>query len=102
MTQQSASLDNFYPMMDEYEALDAQIKELSERRDELGKELRSVLVDRGTVNRERYEICVEMQQGRLTFSQASKKLAESELGVDLTPYYNQGAPFTTLKIKRFA
>ena len=89
------SLDNIKPLLVEYGQLRMERDTLNARMKELEGAIRPVLVDHGEVVADGFAFTCTMTAGRKTLD---KKALEAA-GIDLEPFYKQGAPFTTLKVK---
>ena len=92
----SSKYDNIAGYVEELGAITAEIKALTERKKFLEESVRPVLMDEGEKLFGDYAVVVKSAVGRKSLD---KKAVEAA-GIDLTPYYTQGKPFTTLSIKK--
>lgn len=88
--------ENQMPIIEDYCNLVAKKKALEAAIKELDPQVRPLLEDQGNVlvGRE-YTAELKVMAGRKSLD---KKAVEAA-GIDLTPYYKVGAPFTTLTVK---
>lgn len=90
-----ASLDNIKSYMDEYGKLSTTKKMVEARMKELDELIRPTIVGKGATVVGNFMFECTMVKGRETLD----KKAVEEAGIDLSPYYKTGAPFTMLKVK---
>lgn len=92
----TSSKSNLKGIAEDYAALVEKIKELSEHKEVLRKELAKALANEGPTQLGDYIFEVYLTPGRKTLD---KDLLAAEFG-DLEPFYKIGKPFATVKYKK--
>lgn len=97
---QSGSLDNFKPMLVERGELHMLKKQCEDRIAELDKDLRPVLEGRGELTHGGFSFKCALTAGRKSLDKAAVTEALAGVGLDIADFEKEGAPFTTMTVKR--
>lgn len=101
-TQPQGSLDNYKPALKERGELDDLKKKVEARIKELDADLRPILEGRGAVMHDTYSFECRLSAGRKTLDKEKMVEFLAEHGYVMADFEKEGAPFTTMTVKRLA
>jgi hypothetical protein len=97
---QQASLDNHKPALKERGELADLKKRCEDRIKELDETLRPVLEGRGTIATEGYSFTCTLSKGRKSIDKDALNEFLSQHGMSVENFEKEGAPFTTMTVKK--